>query len=300
MKITPEEFEASLPSLCDQETSSEPNLWSKDNPLVGHSDIVAVAVKKLFGGNIRYAPILLPLENLELKNTRAHFWNEIPSENSEDLREMDLTSAQYLGAHFRSINSATCRTKSILSNGDTKRRYKKFALRLAKKFSPNQVIADKYYEACFEVALDSPCRNTNSGGIIVFRDVSSEQIVIRDCNHSLESHLDLCEKNCRSGSLLTSAQMDSHCPHTEIRLIMELGKAQIRPDHCELYIIYLDHAGLPVELESPEFSCEICAMIASLSGIKSFRIPFKGRWVEITPRTALSTASKRAHLLPRL
>ena len=56
-KITPEQFRAILPEICDSETSQSPQGWKPTNPLWGHCAVVSLIAQNLFGGELLRASL---------------------------------------------------------------------------------------------------------------------------------------------------------------------------------------------------------------------------------------------------
>lgn len=85
--LTPDSFATLLPSICDRETSANPNGWTPENPLWGHCAIVAMLAQDIFGGTVLRAPLI----NTPFVAMRSHYWNLLPS------GERDFTADQFCG-----------------------------------------------------------------------------------------------------------------------------------------------------------------------------------------------------------
>jgi len=127
--INVEAFKKLLPSICDKETSQDPDNWTSENPLGGHSTVVSLIAQNLFGGELPHASL-----------------SEIPK--------------------FERIEPQ--QRSHVLSHAETKRRYKLLAFRLAKVLNNgNALFGDPIYQQCFDAALDSECQKMEFGCVIM-------------------------------------------------------------------------------------------------------------------------------------
>ena len=128
-KVTLEQFKEILPNICAQETSADPEKWTKENPLWGHCAIVALLAQSIFGGIILRASLThIP----ELAYLRSHYWNAWTSGGA-----IDFTASQF-GEHYPAGLRYELRSRDyLLSNADTANRYAilvgRFAEVLAKR-----------------------------------------------------------------------------------------------------------------------------------------------------------------------
>jgi hypothetical protein len=82
-----EELQEILLSVCDKETSQDPDGWVPNNPLWGHCAVVALVVQDIFGGELLRAS----LEKYpEFAHMRSHYFNRLP-----DGTEVDFTKPQF-------------------------------------------------------------------------------------------------------------------------------------------------------------------------------------------------------------
>ncbi len=107
-----EEFYRNILSICNEDTSSDPINWSKDNPTYGHCAIVSVLAQELFGG------VILRKSYIENGIENSHYLNKLP-----DNTEIDFTKDQFKG-NIPNFSKTEERTKDkILSNPNTLKRY---------------------------------------------------------------------------------------------------------------------------------------------------------------------------------
>ena len=113
-----------LPTICDRETSQDPEGWTPDNPLWGHCAVVALIVQDYFGGDLLRA---------SLKGTPwfpqnvSHYWNRLP-----DGTKVDLTEDQF-GDSYPTLPDPIIRTREyVLSYPATVKRCELLKARLAK------------------------------------------------------------------------------------------------------------------------------------------------------------------------
>src|SRR3989344_7611221 len=92
MKVTLEQFKELLPSICDKETSSDPENWTPENPLWGHCAVVSLIAQNLFGGE----PMRAPLTHIpKFSHMRSHYWNRLPDRTGTLTTELDFTATQF-------------------------------------------------------------------------------------------------------------------------------------------------------------------------------------------------------------
>ena len=128
MDLTPEQFAALLPTICDKETSQDPDHWTPENPLCGHCAVVSLLAQDLFGGELLRASLA---EFPEFAHMRSHYWNRLATSEV-----WDFTAPQF-GADYPVGLKAEVRERSyVISYPDTAKRYKLLAERLTKIISP--------------------------------------------------------------------------------------------------------------------------------------------------------------------
>src|SRR5690242_20466610 len=77
-------FARLLPTVCDRETSADPDGWTPENPLWGHCAVVSAAVQDRFGGDLLRAS----LEKYpKWAKMRSHYWNRFPPGGQRDFTE---------------------------------------------------------------------------------------------------------------------------------------------------------------------------------------------------------------------
>lgn len=104
-----------LQQKAASDTSSVPEQWTKENPMLGHCAIVAILVQDYFGGKL----LRVSLEDSkEFGYLHSHYWNKI-----ESGQEIDLTKSQFLGLELNFLDIQERSKEKILSNSDTLRRY---------------------------------------------------------------------------------------------------------------------------------------------------------------------------------
>ncbi len=124
--FTLEEFVYILRLLVSADTSSDPERWTRENPLWGHCAVVALIVQDYFGGDLLRAPLhQLP----EFALMGSHYWNRLP-----DGREVDLTHEQFgrdISAELKPLAERRYRNY-VLNCPETKMRYELLRSRLDK------------------------------------------------------------------------------------------------------------------------------------------------------------------------
>ena len=277
--ISIEEFKALLPSICDQVTAVDTNAWTPNNPLIGHCAVVTLLAQNLFGGEI----LRTTLENTEFANMGSHYFNLLPG-----FIMMDFTAPQF-GSRYPLLPPPEKRTREyLLSNPDTKLRYKLLVWRLVRLLSNNNpLMNDSLYQICFSSALDSPCQKMKFGCVIT-RD---HDIVYSGCNKIIEPLAPLCEGRCIRLDIPSRTEpMIGACGHAEELAIWSAIHKGIPITQCELYIAGLYSNCLPWFKSETEHTCLRCAVQQYHAKLKMIYVPVNNRWEGITPEQALLTA----------
>lgn len=279
MSLSIDEFKHLLPFICDKETSLASDGWSTENPLYGHCAVVSLVAQNLFGGELLRAS----LENTVFATMRSHYWNKLP-----DGSEVDFTKLQFENNFPDGIESKVKNRSYVLSFPETKVRYQKLALRLAKKVQLNDTVDDKVYEACFYAALDSPCKKLRFGCVAV----RNGEIVSSSSNKTLEPLKYLCEPACiRLGIQSCTDSMIGACGHAEEFVILELAKKGIPAEECDLYVAGVFPNGLPIPAEdNTDYSCLRCGVQMYNASVRSVAGPMNGQWIKLPMEHAIKSA----------
>ena len=86
------QLEEAIRSAWSEDTASDDNDWSPDNPSCGQCDITTLVVHDLLGGDVLAADVFLDGVRVE-----AHMWNRLPSGLEVDLTREQFRSGQVLG-----------------------------------------------------------------------------------------------------------------------------------------------------------------------------------------------------------
>jgi hypothetical protein len=112
-----------LPDICDEETSSDPKRWQFDKCLWGHSDVVALLVQELVGGEL----MKVPLKNLEgFKSLNHHIYNAIEGD------QVDMAAEVFGNSVLRFPKARPVTRDKVLANPKAKARYQTFSERYRK------------------------------------------------------------------------------------------------------------------------------------------------------------------------
>ncbi|MBI4141193.1 hypothetical protein HY485_05140 [Candidatus Woesearchaeota archaeon] len=277
MSIQIDEFKRVLPLLCDKETSLASGQWSAENPFCGHCAVVSLVAQNLFGGDLLRAS----LENTVFAAMRSYYWNKLP-----DGSEVDFTKPQFKDAVL-SLEGVVRERSYVLSFPETKFRYQKLALRLAKKVQLQDTVDDKIYEACFYAALDSPCQKLRFGCVAV----KDGGIVASGCNKTIEPLKHLCEPTCiRMGIQSRTESMIGACGHAEEFVIYSLVKKGIPLNECDFFVAGVFPNGLPIPEDNTDYSCLRCGVQMYNAGVRSVAGPMNGVWIPLPMEQALKSA----------
>ena len=92
MTFTLAQLEEAIRGAWSEDTASEDNDWTADNPSCGQCDITTLVVHDLLGGEVLAADVFLDGERVE-----AHMWNRLPSGLEVDLTREQFRSGQVIG-----------------------------------------------------------------------------------------------------------------------------------------------------------------------------------------------------------
>lgn len=111
--MTKDKFLKTLPFICFQDTSFDPDRWHEKNPLWGQCVVAALLVQDIFGGNL--VCVWIP--------SGIHFLNEISLNNNGHWVWVDSTQDQFgddiphFSFHFH------VQRDLLLGDDDTRERY---------------------------------------------------------------------------------------------------------------------------------------------------------------------------------
>ena len=97
MTFTLAQLEDAIRGAWSEDTASEDNEWTPDNPSCGQCDITTLVVHDLLGGEVLAADVFLDGERVE-----AHMWNRLASGLEVDLTREQFRSGQVIGEPTRS------------------------------------------------------------------------------------------------------------------------------------------------------------------------------------------------------
>lgn len=274
--ITPDEFRALLPKICDAETASDMKRWTSENPLYSHCAVVSLLAQDLFGGSLLRAS-LLPYP--EFAHMRSHYWNKLPSG-----WETDFTESQFLGRRPQLLG----KPKERPTHTETLQRYKLLALRLARvRSGGNPLFDDLMYQLCFWNALDSPCQKMKFGCVITHKGA----VVYQGTNKTIPELCSMCEPRCIRFSITSRTEsMLGACGHAEEWGLWDLVSRNVPLNECELYIAGFHPDGLPWIKKAREHTCLRCAVQMHNAHLKAVHVPVIDRWQSMTTDEALETA----------
>lgn len=92
MTFTLAQLEEAIRSAWSEDTASEDNDWTPDNPSCGQCDITTLVVHDLLGGDVLAADVFLDGVRVE-----AHMWNRLPSGLEVDLTREQFRMGQEIG-----------------------------------------------------------------------------------------------------------------------------------------------------------------------------------------------------------
>lgn len=301
-RITFKRFIELLPSICDRETSSDPNGWTSDNPLWGHCAVVSLVAQNLFGGKLYRAS----LEGTKFAFMRSHYWNMLPFHCYNDPHgEVDFTASQFGGGDLNNLVGEPRTREYVLYDPETRKpreimgRYKLLAFRLARTLSNSNPLFDNpIYKRCFYKALESPCQKMKFGCVLgYFR--SYECICTmgweytETCNETIEPLKSLCEPNCiRLHIPSRTDSMIGACGHAEeLALWISFKYRSPNPSYdSEMYVAGIYPNGLPYIKEKNEFTCLRCAIPIYHAGVKRVFVPTINGWQSLSGEECVRTA----------
>jgi len=282
-------FAALLPSLCDRETSADPDGWTPENPLWGHCAVASLVAQDRFGGALMRGS-LEPFP--KWAHMRSHYWNRLP-----DGSERDLTYPQFGDDPPQFMTAETRTSACVLSHAATMERYKLLSWRIAKAENPGNALFDdilygaNVYRECYMAAMGSPCQKKRFGCVLVRQG----EYLAATCNGTIEPLKHLCEPTCiRLGIVSRTESMIGACGHAEEFAIWDAVRRGIKPSECDLYVAGVHMDGKPWRKERAEHTCLRCAVQMHNAGIQRVFVPVGGRWASVTTAEAIVQATAYA------
>ena len=92
MTFTLAQLEEAIRGAWSEDTASEDNDWTPDNPSCGQCDITTLVVHDFLGGEVLAADVFLDGVRVE-----AHMWNRLPSGLEVDLTREQFRLGQVIG-----------------------------------------------------------------------------------------------------------------------------------------------------------------------------------------------------------
>jgi hypothetical protein len=92
MTFTLAQVEEAIRGAWSEDTASEDNDWTPDNPSCGQCDITTLVVHDLLGGDVLGADVFLDGVRVE-----AHMWNRLPSGLEVDLTREQFKAGEVIG-----------------------------------------------------------------------------------------------------------------------------------------------------------------------------------------------------------
>jgi deoxycytidylate deaminase len=281
--ISTEQFINILPQVCDDKTSQSPDLWTQDNPLLGHCAVVSLVAQNLFGGDLLRAS----LEKYpDWSYARSHYVNILPNG-----KIIDFTKAQFKDNYPDDFEFEKRDRDYVLGYPETQRRFSLLSYRLAKELTQNPIFEDPIYERCFRTAVLSPCQKMSFGAVMV----RNNEVVAESSNKYIDELRSMCDPTCiRLNITSRTESMLGACGHAEEWVLKETRDKNIDPKSCDLYVAGVDKNGMPRIKEEPEHTCLRCAVQMYYAQLKSIQIPVINKWMGITPSQALETSKQYA------
>lgn len=289
--ITREQFAKLLPTVCDRETSLDPDNWTPENPLWGNCAVVTLVAQGLFGGELRRASLE---GHPKWAHMRSHYWNRFP-----DGSEEDFTEGQFQGDPPRDLESIERTRAYALGNLKTLERYKLLSWRVAKALSePNALFSDDIFRRCYMNALDSGCQKMRFGCVVVRHGLFAREILGEGSNATIEPMRKLCEPKCiRFGIQSRTESMIGACAHAEETAMWQVIHAGHKVEEATLYIVGVHTNGMPWLKKEAMHSCLRCAVQMHHAKLQQVVVPVGDHWAAITTEQAIRTATDYARKL---
>ena len=273
-------FAALLPTLCDRETSADPDGWTAENPLWGHCAVVSAAVQDRFGGTLLRAS----LEKFpKWAQMRSHYWNRLPNG-----AQRDFTRPQFGDDPPQGLEAGERTRAYVLSHAATMERYKLLSWRLARSENPGNVLFDDdLYRRCYMAAMGSMCQKMRFGSLLTHQG----EALAATCNGTIEPMKHLCEPSCIRLTIASRTEsMIGACGHAEEYALWQAARAGIRTTECDLYVAGVQLNGSPWLKDQAEHTCLRCAVQMHNAGIRRVFVPVQGRWESVTTEQAVAQA----------
>lgn len=279
-------FEETLLRIAGKETSSNPDGWTKENPLYGHCAVVSVIAQNIFGGNL----LRTSLKDTQFSEMGSHYINEI------DGTRVDFTKSQF-GDAYESLQpklNFEPRTREYVlfdQNGNPRpimERYKNLAFKSMRIFyGDNKLFDDPIYRKVFDQAMESKCQKMWFGTVITH----GTDVVYAGYNKTIEPLKAMCTPKCiRLDIQSRTESMLGACGHAEELGLWEVARKGIDLSETALYVAGFYVNGMPYIKKEAEHTCLRCSVQMYNARVGVIYVPVVDHWEGISTKQALDSA----------
>lgn len=282
-----------LRKAWSKKTSFDPEGWTPENPAWGQCGVTALAFQDFFGGDILRELVTFSRSGKE--QVVSHYWNILP-----EGQRIDLTREQFSPFTVSSISQPEPRAREDMLRPHPsckKQRYVILRLTIENLIQPNPLFSHPLYRLCFETALESDCKKTKFGCVVLYESAWGEKLIALTANKSIEPLRHLCEPECARLKIQSRTEsMIGACCHAEEWALKEIHEERLSPKLCSIYVAGFDAKTLKpwLKKETEDFSCLRCAVQLYMAGLGKIYVPAIDRWEAITPEEALKSSIQYA------
>jgi deoxycytidylate deaminase len=286
-KVSVEELTKCLQESWSKETSADPENWSPDNPAWGQCAVTTLVAQDFLGGAITRLD-LSHAPHPKIAAMRSHYFNNI------DGHDRDFSASQFPDGknYYRDLLTAeNVSQKSrgyLFANEETKRRYKRLRLSVAKKLSGNNpLFDDAIFHRCLELALDSDCQKGKYGCVAIYRG----KTIAEAFNKILEPLRDCCSPECIRKSIPSRTEsMIGACGHAEELALAAVRDLGVTIGKVKFFVAGFRSNGLAYIKPEADSTCIRCGVQFYINGVEKTYVPVRTKWQVVSKEAILRSA----------
>lgn len=295
-----------------KETSSTPDLWSKENSHAGHCAVATVIAQDYLGGEIMRAR--LPEEWAKRLRTQTHYWNQFEEKTGDDFGTLiaDFSKAQFpdsfpyadfVRGRVGNLENKPDNRAYILQFPETQKRYKMLCERVQKFIASNPLYSDEKFLLAWETAFsdEATCPKMRFGCLVYSQNGS---LITKSPNKLFTNQFGkerLCSLDGSSCVRMgIASRMDAtlgdcgHGPIWCIKQVFDNGYGPADLKHLNFYEagFYLD--GSPWWRSDMSYSCTYCQNMFAIFGLDKIYGAINGAWHPLLTKDSLYSSVEYA------
>ncbi len=292
-------------SFC-KDTSFTPDKWAPENPTYGHCAVAVLIAQDILGGEIRRG--LLPKEWAEKLGYRSHYWN-VGLEAKPNY--FDITAEQFpkdfpyddfINGMFEENPDLADKREYLLSNPETKKRYKILKERFEATLRSNPLYLDEKFQLCWETAFAGGPRCKKMVFACLVYD--GNRLISWEVNRLMTERFGQPRFCAIDGSecirVNIQSRMDAtvgdcgHAPVWSLARVFELGYKPGDLPKLDFYEAGFRPDGSPWWRNEPSYSCTYCQNIFAIFGLDKIWGTCYNQWMPLRTQDSFYSSGKYA------